>query len=48
MLWRPILAEPQLFTMRDLRAWVTLTDLLDAHEALDLKGAMQERASQNP
>lgn len=46
MLWRPMLAEPPLFTMRDLREWVTLTDLLDAHEALDLKAAMQERASE--
>jgi len=45
MLWRPMLAEPPLFTMRDLKEWVTLTDLMDAHEALDLKAAMQERTS---
>lgn len=32
--------------MRDLREWVTLTDLMDAHEALDLKAAMQERAAE--
>ena len=47
MLWRPMLAEPPLFTMRDLREWVTLTDLMDAHEALDLKAAMQEKAADN-
>lgn len=35
-----------MFTMRDLREWVTLADLLDAHEALDLKAAMQERAGE--
>ena len=46
MLWRPMLAEPPLFTMRDLRDWVTLTDLMDAHEALDLKAAMQERVAE--
>jgi len=46
MIWRPILADPPMFTMRDLRQWVTLADLLDAHEALDLKAAMQERASE--
>lgn len=40
------MAEPPLFTMRDLREWVTLTDLMDAHEALDLKAAMQERAAE--
>lgn len=45
MLWRPMLADPPLFTMRDLREWVTLSDLLDAHEALDLKTAMMERAT---
>jgi hypothetical protein len=32
--------------MGDLRTWVTLIDVLDAHEALDLKGAMAERASE--
>lgn len=46
MLWRPMLADPPVFTMGDLRTWVTLTDLLDAHEALDLKSAMQERAAE--
>lgn len=36
--------EPPLYTMRDLREWVTLVDVLDAHEALDLKAAMAEKA----
>lgn len=40
-----MISEPPMFTMRDLRSWVTLNDLLDAHEALDLKAAMHERAS---
>jgi hypothetical protein len=43
-LWRPIIAEPPLYTMRDLQQWVTLADVMDAHEALDLKSAMRERA----
>lgn len=30
--------------MRDLQEWVTLEDLLDAHELLDLKGAQNEKA----
>lgn len=47
-LWRPIISDPPLYTMRDVKEWVTLTDLLDAHEALDLKGAMAERASEKP
>lgn len=34
-----------MLTMNDIKTWVTLGDLLDVHEALDLKAAMQERAS---
>lgn len=44
-LWRPLLAEPPMITLRDLNEWVTLPHLLDIHEALDLRGAMQERAA---
>ena len=44
-LWRPVLADPPIYTMKDLREWVTLSDVLDAHEALDLKAAMQEMAA---
>lgn len=43
-LWRPILAEPSIYTQRDLREWVTLSDVMDAHEALDIKGALAEKA----
>lgn len=43
-LWRPIIASPPLYTMADLRTWVTISDVLDAHEALDLKGAQAELA----
>jgi hypothetical protein len=39
-LWRPILADPPVYSMKDLREWVTLQDVLDAHEALDLKMAL--------
>ncbi len=41
-LWRPILADPPVYTMRDLREWVTLWDVFDAHEALDLRSALRE------
>ncbi|MBD8556292.1 hypothetical protein IFT84_17425 [Rhizobium sp. CFBP 8762] len=44
-LWRPILAEPPLYDMLALRQWVTLRDVMDAHEALDLKAALNERAN---
>ncbi|MFY0735614.1 hypothetical protein [Aurantimonas sp. NFXS3] len=43
-MWRPVISEPPLCTPGDLNQWVTLTDLIDMHEALDLKGAMQQRA----
>jgi len=44
-LWRPILSEPPIYSMRDMQTWVTLTDVMDAHEALDLKAAMAEAAA---
>jgi hypothetical protein len=31
-------------TQGDLKTWVTLMDAFDANEALDLKGAMAEKA----
>jgi hypothetical protein len=40
---RPVLSEPQLYTLRDLREWVTIADVLDAHEMLDLKAAEAEK-----
>ena len=45
-LWRPSLAEPQIYSQHDLRTWVTLMDAFDANEALDLKAAMTEKAAQ--
>jgi hypothetical protein len=30
--------------MRDLDVWVTISDVADAHEALDLKAEMASRA----
>jgi hypothetical protein len=44
-LWRPILADPPIYTQRDLKEWVTLIDVMDANEALDLRGAMTEKAT---
>lgn len=44
-LWRPILSDPPVYSQADLRQWVTLSDVMDAHEALDLKAAMQEKAN---
>jgi hypothetical protein len=35
-----------MYTQADLRKWVTLADVLDAHEALDLRGAMEEKAGE--
>lgn len=44
-LWRPILAEGKVgYTQADLKQWVTISDVLDAHEALDLIEASREKA----
>jgi hypothetical protein len=45
LLWRPILADPPLYFPGDLKVWVTISDVLDCHEALDLKEAMSEKAT---
>ncbi len=39
------MAEPPVYTQRDLREWVTVSDVLDAHEALDLKQANLEKVN---
>jgi len=44
---RPIIAEPPIYTLRDLKTWVTLKDVFDAHEMLDLKSAMNEKAMES-
>lgn len=44
-LWRPIISDPPMYSMRDLKTWVTLADVLDAHEALDLRHALSEKDS---
>ncbi|SHF60743.1 hypothetical protein SAMN02745157_2529 [Kaistia soli DSM 19436] len=38
------MADPPLCSPSDLRTWVTLGDLLDMHEALDLKAFAAEKA----
>lgn len=42
------MADPPLCTVADLKKWVTLPDLYDMHEAMDLKAAMSERANDKP
>jgi hypothetical protein len=38
------MAEPPLCTLHDLTTWMTLDDLMDLHEVLDLKQAMFDKA----
>lgn len=44
-LWRPIIAEPPMYSQKDLREWVTFSDVFDANEALDLKAVIQQKAA---
>ncbi len=44
LLWRLRIAEPPAHTMRDLREWITIGDVLDANEMPVLKAAVAERA----
>lgn len=43
LLWRPILADPPLYSVTDLRT-LTLIEVLDANEALDLREAARAKA----
>ena len=45
-LYRPVLADPPIYTMMDLKTRITLMDVYDAHEIMDLKGAIMEKAHQ--
>lgn len=40
------MADPPIYTQRDLYEWVTLKDVFDAHEALDLIAARNEKANE--
>lgn len=46
-LWRPVVSDPPVYTMADLHSWVTLHDVMNAHEVLDLRGAMGERVRED-
>jgi hypothetical protein len=41
------MADPPVYTLMDLKTRITLMDVFDAHEMLDLKGAMNEKAREN-
>lgn len=43
-LWRPVIAEPPLCSLTDLDR-LTLDDVADLHEALDLREEMVRRAT---
>jgi len=43
-IWRPCLSDPKLCDYIDLATRLTIDDLANFHEALDLKDAIQARA----
>jgi hypothetical protein len=40
----PVMRDPPLYSMYDLRTWVTLSDVLDAHEIMTLEAAQAEKS----
>lgn len=45
MLWRPVVSEPQLCTLKELEdGTYSINDLMDMHEILDLKEEILRRA----
>lgn len=44
--WRPVISDPPLCTLRDLETFYSIDRLADFHEVLNLKEAMQDRARQ--
>ncbi|WP_406858489.1 hypothetical protein ABEG18_13015 [Alsobacter sp. KACC 23698] len=46
-MWRPVMAEPPLCTIRDVRTVLTLDDVFDLNEMLDLREHATAKAMQN-
>jgi hypothetical protein len=46
-IWRPVIEDPPMYTQSDLNHWVTIKDVFDAHEALDLRAAFNEKSSED-
>lgn len=44
-LWRPVLAEPPLCTWREVCTVLTIDDIADMHEALDVREAAIAKAT---
>ena len=44
MLWKPVIAEPPVYSQRDLKEWVTLDDVMDAGEVMALREAIRRKA----
>jgi hypothetical protein len=43
-LMRAVMRDPPLYTMNDLRTWVTLSDVFAAEEIMNLEAAQAEKA----
>lgn len=41
---RPVMHEPPLYTLKDLREWVTIQDVFDAEEIMNLEAAQAEKS----
>ena len=46
MLWKPVIAEPPVYSQRDLKEWVTLDDVMDAGEVMALREAIRRKAGE--
>lgn len=47
-LLRPVMAEPPLCSIVDLRTGFTIDDVADLHELLDLKEALAAKSQEKP
>lgn len=43
-LMRPVMHNPPLYTLKDLREWVTIQDVFDAEEIMNLEAAQAEKS----
>jgi hypothetical protein len=46
-LWKPIIANPPIYTLYDLRHWVTAKDVFEAHEALAIRELVDQKSLAN-
>lgn len=44
-MWRPVISEPQIATLTEIKKYWSINDLFDAHEVLDIREEIRADAN---